>query len=322
MRIGLLYAMKGEIESMLTEETPLLQEKAGVSFYRIRENIIACCGGVGKVNAAMATQLFIDLYHPDLMMNVGVAGSFEDLPIGTLVLPDRFMQHDMDTSGIGDPVGLISTVNRMDFPTARQDEARAALDGMGITYRVGSVATGDWFATECDRARWIADTFRPLLIEMEGCAAAQVCWRNDVEFLALKSVSDCVLAHHDFYFNFPQAMRDLNKTALPLAERLLDRGPQCAGARAVPEPPRRERGDVRPAVQEAQHRRPADQRGDALRGARHRHAAAKLSPEGRGGVLRAHGLPDRLLLPVRRGAALGIGGGGAGAAGVRPGRGL
>ncbi|MFR1975024.1 MAG: 5'-methylthioadenosine/S-adenosylhomocysteine nucleosidase [Oscillospiraceae bacterium] len=222
MRIGLLYAMKGEIESMLTEETPLLQEKAGVAFYRIREDIIACCGGVGKVNAAMATQLFIDLYHPDLMMNVGVAGSFEDLPIGTLVLPDRFMQHDMDTSGIGDPVGLISTVNRMDFPTARQDEARAALDGMDIAYRVGSVATGDWFATECDRARWIADTFHPLLIEMEGCAAAQVCWRNDVEFLALKSVSDCVLAHHDFYFNFPQAMRDLNKTALPLAERLLE----------------------------------------------------------------------------------------------------
>ena len=108
MRIGLLYAMKGEIESMLTEETPLLQEKAGVSFYRIREDIIACCGGVGKVNAAMATQLFIDLHHPDLMMNVGVAGSFEDPPIGTLVLPDRFLQHDMDTPGIGHPPGLDS----------------------------------------------------------------------------------------------------------------------------------------------------------------------------------------------------------------------
>ena len=126
MCIGLLYAMKGEIESLLTEETPLLQEKAGVLFYRIQEDIIACCGGVGKVNAAMATQLFIDLYHPDLILNVGVAGCFEDLPIGTLVLPDRFMQHDMDTSGIGDPVGLISTVNRMDFPTARQALAEGA----------------------------------------------------------------------------------------------------------------------------------------------------------------------------------------------------
>ena len=74
MCIGLLYAMKGEIESLLTEETPLLQEKAGVLFYRIQEDIIACCGGVGKVNAAMATQLFIDLYRPDLILNVGVAG--------------------------------------------------------------------------------------------------------------------------------------------------------------------------------------------------------------------------------------------------------
>ena len=220
MRIGLLYAMKGEIESMLTEETPLLQEKAGVSFYRIREDIIACCGGVGKVNAAMATQLFIDLYHPDLMMNVGVAGSFEDLPIGTLVLPDRFMQHDMDTSGIGDPVGLISTVNRMDFPTARQDEARAALDGMGIAYRVGSVATGDWFATDTPRAHWIADTFHPLLCDMEGCADAQVCLRNGVPFMSVKSVSDCLFEHHDFVFNFPTAMRDLNRVVMAFVDRL------------------------------------------------------------------------------------------------------
>ena len=100
---GLLYAMKGEIESLLTEETPLLLEKAGVLFYRIQEDIIACCGGVGKVNAAMATQLFIDLYHPDLILPAGAAGcppappiGLLDLSIVTLVLPDRFMLHDMD----------------------------------------------------------------------------------------------------------------------------------------------------------------------------------------------------------------------------------
>ena len=220
MCIGLLYAMKGEIESLLTEETPLLQEKAGVLFYRIQEDIIACCGGVGKVNAAMATQLFIDLYHPDLILNVGVAGCFEDLPIGTLVLPDRFMQHDMDTSGIGDPVGLISTVNRMDFPTARQEAAKAALDALGCTYRVGSVATGDWFATDTPRSHWIADTFHPLLCEMEGCAVAQVCLRNGVKFMAIKSVSDCLFEHHDFAFNFPAAMKDLNRVVMAFLTQL------------------------------------------------------------------------------------------------------
>lgn len=220
MCIGLLYAMKGEIESLLTEETPLLQEKAGVLFYRIQEDIIACCGGVGKVNAAMATQLFIDLYHPDLILNVGVAGCFEDLPIGTLVLPDRFMQHDMDTSGIGDPVGLISTVNRMDFPTARQEAAKAALDALGCTYRVGSVATGEWFAVRGQRAQWIADTFHPMVIEMESGAAAQVCYRNQVPFMALKSVSDCLLTDHDTYFSFPEAMKDLNRVAMAFLDAL------------------------------------------------------------------------------------------------------
>ena len=62
MKIGLIYAMTGEIESLLTNENAQpLQTVAGVPFYRIRDNVIACAGGVGKVNAAMATQLMISL---------------------------------------------------------------------------------------------------------------------------------------------------------------------------------------------------------------------------------------------------------------------
>lgn len=45
-----------------------------MSFYRIRPDVIACIGGVGKVNAAMAAQLLISLYKPDLVLNAGVAG--------------------------------------------------------------------------------------------------------------------------------------------------------------------------------------------------------------------------------------------------------
>ena len=83
MLTGLLYAMKGEIESLLPEGAEPEKTVAGVPFYRIRENVVACCGGVGKVNAAMATQLLIDLYAPGRIVNVGVAGCFENVPIGT-----------------------------------------------------------------------------------------------------------------------------------------------------------------------------------------------------------------------------------------------
>lgn len=156
----------------------------GVSFYRIRPNVIACCGGVGKVNAAMAAAVLIDRYHPDLILNAGVAGCFEEVPIGTLVLAEKFVQHDVDTTGVGDPIGLVSTVNRVDFPTADFERARAAMDKTGYPYRTGTVATGDWFGipvsgpTGCVTpsipccARWRAARRR-------RCAIAAACplWR-------------------------------------------------------------------------------------------------------------------------------------------------
>ena len=137
MKIGLVYAMTGEIESLLTQENAQpLQTVAGVPFYRIRPDVIACAGGVSKVNAAMATQLLISLYQPDLVLNAGVAGCFEDMPIGSIVLAEGFLQHDVDTSALGDPVGLVSTVNRVQFPTSDLDRAKAAMDRLGSHRRL------------------------------------------------------------------------------------------------------------------------------------------------------------------------------------------
>lgn len=222
MKIGMMYAMDSEIESLLkNEDARLLETVSGASFYQIRDNVIACAGGVGKVNAAMSTQLLISRYAPDLVLNVGVAGCFENVPIGTLVLASGFVQHDSDTSALGDPVGLVSTVNMVTFPTSLQAEAKTAMDKIGLPYRTGLVATGDWFATDTPRSHWIYDTFHPLLCEMEGGAVAQVCHRNGTPFISLKSVSDCILEHHDFFFNFPEAIRRLNGVAMQLIENLL-----------------------------------------------------------------------------------------------------
>ncbi len=221
MKIGLIYAMTGEIESLLTQENAQpLQTVAGVPFYQIREDVIACAGGVSKVNAAMATQLMISLYQPDLILNAGVAGCFESAEIGDVVLAEAFLQHDVDTTNIGDPIGLVSTVNQITFPTSDFDKAKSAMDKVGIPYRTGLVATGDWFAVDCDRAHWIQDTFHPLLCEMEGCAIAQVCMRNGVKFMSIKSVSDCLFEHHDFFFNFPTAMKDLNRVVMAFIDHL------------------------------------------------------------------------------------------------------
>ena len=221
MKIGLQFAMPVELHALPgARELEPFETVSGVPFFEIGPDLIACAGGISKVNAAMGAQLLISLYHPDLVLNAGVAGCFENVPIGTIVLAEGFVQHDVDTTAIGDPVGLVSTVNQIQFPTADLPAARAAMDATGVPYRTGWVATGDWFATDTPRSHWIADTFHPLLCEMEGCAVAQVCLRNGVKFMAIKSVSDCLFEHHDFAFNFPAAMKDLNRVVMAFLTQL------------------------------------------------------------------------------------------------------
>ena len=225
MRIGLAYAMEEEIASLLADTgAKHLETARGVSVYEIEPGILAYAGGIGKVNAAMSAQYFIDRYQPDWIVNAGVAGSFHDLPIGTVVLAEDFVQHDIDTSAVDGVLGLIPKLELTSLPTDQPDRAGAILAGLGVAFTRGRVATGDVFMTKGDPANDVAAEFSPTLCEMEGCAIAQVCLRNQVKFTALKSVSDrlCQDNSVDEYFNFAQAMAKLNTIVLPFARALRD----------------------------------------------------------------------------------------------------
>ena len=151
-----------------------------------------------------------------------MAGCATDLPTGSLVVASEFLQHDVDTTAVGDPIGLVSTVNRVEFPTWEPEKCVELLRKLGFSAVTGRVATGDWFAVKGDRAAFIRDTFSPLLVEMEGCAIAQVCLRNSVKFVALKSVSDHLFSDKqaEEYFDFGQALENLGKVVLPFAQEL------------------------------------------------------------------------------------------------------
>ena len=225
MLIGLAYAMEGEIDSLIKAcGAAKLEDRAGMQVYQIRPGILAYAGGVGKVNAAMSAQRFIDAYHPDWIVNAGVAGSFLDLPIGTVVAVESFVQHDVDTSPMGDPVGFVSTVGRIRFETSEFDKIQSILRRLDVPFLPGTVATGDVFMTPGPRADWIRSTFQPTLCEMEGGAIAQVCVRNGVRYTALKSVSDRLTSENNAaeYFNFGEAMAKLNRIVLPFARALRD----------------------------------------------------------------------------------------------------
>lgn len=223
MKIGLQFAMKAELHALPgAKDLEPFQIVSGVPFYRVAPDIIACAGGIGKVNAAMACEILCLHFGAEMVVNAGVAGCMTDWPTGTLVIPSEYVQHDMDTSAIGDAPGFVSTVNRLAFPTWNPERCLAILRGIGAEAVTGRAATGDWFATGTDRARWIRDAFHPDLMEMEGCAIAQVCLRNGVPFVALKSVSDHLFREGQVeeYFDYGQALENLGRVLSPFVAEL------------------------------------------------------------------------------------------------------
>ena len=226
MRIGLLAAMPKEAEPLLAHwRTGEPQIAAGMPVYEISEQVVLCIGGVGKVNTAMAAQLLIDRFGVDRILNFGCAGALVDLPTGTLVMGTDCVQHDVDTTLAGDPPGLVSTVNCVRFPCGEPLETMTLMMNMGYEMTPGTVATGDWFGRDYDRAASIRDTYGAIVCEMEACAAAQVCMRNEIPFLSFKVVSDHLFGAHqdeEYEANVHGVMEHLRDAVLTYIELMED----------------------------------------------------------------------------------------------------
>ncbi len=198
--IGFICALDVEIDgirAMMTD--PQHRTIARITYYsgRIGSVDVVCCEcGVGKVNAAIATQIMIDCYQPDGIINSGIAGSLsQKIAIGDIVISKDCVQHDMDGTEMGDPPGEIwyNDGRRLDIPADERVTAllQQACEGLGDTrVFVGRIATGDTFVSLRSRRERIASMFSALACEMEGGAVAQVCYRNGVPFSVLRCISD------------------------------------------------------------------------------------------------------------------------------------
>ena len=122
---GIIGAMHIDVETIKSLMKNKTAEKiGGVEFVKGtlhgKEIVIAVCG-IGKVAAAMCTQAMILRYSPDRIINTGVGGSLSTkLTIGDIAVAESLVQHDMDTSPLGDPVGLISGLNIVNIPADKR----------------------------------------------------------------------------------------------------------------------------------------------------------------------------------------------------------
>lgn len=195
--IGIIGAMDPELEGLVG----LLSDKetecvSGITFYtgvlEGKRVAIAKCG-IGKVFAAVCAQTMILRFSPSLIVNTGVGGALaRDLKTGDIIVAESLCQHDMDTSAIGDPAGLVSGINRIYFDADKRavEILLSEANAVGLTARAGRVATGDKFiASGDDKARIVKD-FSADACEMEGCAIAQVAFVNNTPFAVVRAISD------------------------------------------------------------------------------------------------------------------------------------
>ena len=195
--IGIICAMALEANAITdTIENKKIKNISGVDFVSGtiggRETVVAVCG-VGKVFAAICAEAMILEYHPDVIINSGVAGSLcRSIKLGDIVIAESVVQHDMDTSPLGDPKGLISGINIINIPCdkAVAEYLKNCCDSLGIKNFGGVIATGDVFMSNEENKKEVADRFNAKACEMEGASVGQVCYVNKVPFCVLRAISD------------------------------------------------------------------------------------------------------------------------------------
>ena len=197
--IGIIGAMQEEVtllqEEMAVEETV---EKAGMVFYKgelCGQKVVIVKSGIGKVNAALCAQILVDLFQVSTLINTGIARSLDaQIDIGDMVISTDAVQHDMDASIFGDPVGQIPRMDTFSFPA---DEKLVELakkvneeENPDIRTFTGRIVSGDQFVSSAEVKEKIVSNFHAMCTEMEGAAIAHAAYLNKVSCVIIRAISD------------------------------------------------------------------------------------------------------------------------------------
>lgn len=197
--LGIIGAMDEEVAKIKEHMTEIeVESKASMDFYKGLLNgkeAVVVRSGIGKVNAAICTQILADDFHVDAVINTGIAGSLnKDINIGDIVLSTDTLEHDMDAVSFGYPLGQIPRMDTLSFQ-ADEKLRKTAMDACqkvlpNITAFEGRIVSGDQFVSSKEKKDWLVENFGGYCTEMEGAAIAHAAYLNRIPFLIIRAISD------------------------------------------------------------------------------------------------------------------------------------
>lgn len=230
MTIGIIGAMEEEVailkEAMEIQETV---EYAGMTFCKgklCERDTVVVRSGIGKVNAAICAQVLVDKFQVDVLLNTGIAGSLDaTIDIGDMVISTDLVEHDMDASIFGDPVGQIPRMDTFSFPSdpvlvekAKEANAQANPD---INTFTGRIVSGDQFVSSAEVKERLVTNFQAKCTEMEGAAIAHAAYLNKVSCVIIRAISD--KADNSATMDYPTFEKKAIEHSVRLVQNLLPR---------------------------------------------------------------------------------------------------
>lgn len=228
--IGIIGAMEEEVAALKEKmEVKEVASQASMEFYRgvlAGKEVVVVRSGIGKVNAGLCTQILIDRYGATNIINTGIAGSLEaDIDIGDIVVSTDAVQHDMDATQFGYPLGQIPRMETLAFPADAQMVRLAAEACREVNPQIrvftGRIVTGDQFIADRAVKDKIKENFDGLCTEMEGAAIAQAAWLNRVPFVIIRAISD--KADDSASMDYPSFEKQAILHSVRLTEEMLRR---------------------------------------------------------------------------------------------------
>ncbi|MBR2860551.1 MAG: 5'-methylthioadenosine/adenosylhomocysteine nucleosidase [Clostridia bacterium] len=227
--IGIIGAMAVEVEALKSKmQNASAKTVSNIEFtcglLSGKEVVVAQCG-IGKVFAAICAQTMILEFGIDTLINTGVAGTLtKELSVCDVAISCCTVQHDMDTSPIGDPVGLISGINVIKLPASEKlaKLAEESVREVGLNCKIGCIASGDQFIAAKEQKEKIISCFGAIACEMEGAAIGHVAYVNKVDYVVIRAISDSAdgEAEMDYPTFVKKAAESSAKITLSLVSKL------------------------------------------------------------------------------------------------------
>lgn len=228
MRIGIIGAMEEEVE-VIRQLLKNKEEKtiANIQFFIGQINgldIVLLQSGIGKVNAAVATTLLIQLYKPDYVLNTGSAGGFDQrLNICDIVVSTEVRHSDADATVFGYEYGQIPRMPSRYLPDEKLVTiAEKIADKLpDIKVHKGLIASSDSFNSDPKRIEYIKSKMKNIYAsDMEASGIAQTCYLFGTPFLIIRSISD--IAGKDAKLSYDQFLVKASKYSADFVLLLLE----------------------------------------------------------------------------------------------------